>query len=186
MEMMRTSPSVMRGARQAGAVLITALIFMVVLTMFVLAMVRGGTLEERMARNARDQQVAMESAESVLRDAESTLFGSAPFDPYDSSRFTSDCANGLCYRPSASYTWRNIDWESSATRTFAATGSRLGSVSEQPRYIVEIVSAPFKTSSAGQCEYGLARITARGRGNSGATAYVQSTVRFRVFTNICD
>ncbi|MGZ8288564.1 MAG: pilus assembly PilX family protein [Telluria sp.] len=173
--------------RQAGAVLITALIFLVVLTMFVLAMVRGGTLEERMARNARDQQTALESAEAVLRDAENSLFIAAPFDPYDSSKFTAECANGLCYRPGASYDWRTIDWDSDTlTRSFASAGSQLGSLGEQPRYIVEIVSAPFKASSAGQCEVGLARITARGRGNNGATAFVQSTVRFRVFTNICD
>ncbi|MBZ2209392.1 pilus assembly PilX family protein [Massilia soli] len=174
-------------ARQQGAILITALIFLVVLTMFVLAMVRSGTLEERMARNARDQQVALQAAEAVLRDAESSLFAGAPFDPYDSSRFTVTCDAGLCRQPDAASSWRDIDWSSDTlTRTFASAASQIAALDAQPRYIVEIVSAPFRTSSAGQCEHGLARITARGQGNGGAAAFVQSTVRFRVFTNICD
>lgn len=172
---------------QRGAILVTALIFLVVLTMFVLAMVRSGTLEERMARNTRDQQVALQAAEAVLRDAESTLFKGAPFDPYDSARFSATCEGGLCRLPDAASSWREIDWTSEAlTRTFASGASAIGTLDEQPRYIVEIVSAPFKTSSAGQCEHGLARITARGQGNGGAIAFVQSTVRFRVFTKICD
>ena len=174
-------------ARQGGAILITGLIFLIVLTMFVLAMVRGGTLEERMARNARDQQIALQAAEAVLRHAESTLFSSSPFDPYVSSQFSANCTNALCYKPAAANSWQQVDWTStSLTRTFATTAAQITSLTTQPRYLVEIVTPPIKTTSAGQCEPGLARITARGQGRNGATAYVQSTVRFRVFTNICD
>lgn len=173
--------------RQRGAILVTALIFLVVLTMFVLAMVRSGTLEERMARNARDQQVALQSAEAVLRDAEATLFRGPPFDPYEPGRFSATCEGGLCREPDAASSWREIDWSSGTlTRTFASAANQIAALDEQPRYIVEIVSPPYRTSSAGQCEHGLARITARGQGNGGAAAFVQSTVRFRVFTNICD
>ena len=174
-------------ARQQGAILITGMIFLMVLTMFVLAMVRGGTLEERMARNARDQQVALQAAETVLRHAESTLFSTSPFDPYVSSQFKASCDNGFCFKPPATKSWQQIDWSStSLTRTFASTAAQIASLSTQPRYVVEIVTPPVKTTSAGQCETGLARITARGEGNGGAIAYVQSTVRFRVFTNLCD
>lgn len=174
-------------SRQRGAVLVTAIIFMLVLTMFVLAMVRSGTLEERMARNARDHQVAMEAAEAILRHAETTLFGSSPFDPYNAASFTPACTGGLCFKPAVSATWQAIDWTSAdLTRTFVEAEDRLAGLDTQPRYIVEVVSPPFKSSSAAQCSPGLARITARGQGKGGATAYVQSTVRFRVFTNICD
>ncbi len=173
-------------ARQHGAILITSLIFLMVLTMFVLAMVRGGSLEERMARNARDQKVALEAAEAVLRDAEAILFTQAPFDPFDAAQFLPSCANGLCYRPTAANTWQNIDWNAAAlTRTFNNAASQITGLTAQPRYVVEIVAPPTKTSSSGQCENGLARITARGQGNGGAIALIQSTVRFRVFTNIC-
>lgn len=173
--------------RQAGAILITSLIFLMVVTMIVLTVLRNGTLEERMARNVRDRQVALQAAEAVLRDAESTLFAGPPFDPYDPSKFTSACTDGLCFKPAAGVTWRTVDWDSTTlTRTFAAATSQIASLATQPRYIVEIIVPPTKGSSVGQCENGLAKITARGVGNGNAATFVQSTVRFKVFTNICD
>lgn len=173
--------------RQTGAILITSLIFLMVVTMIVLTVLRNGTLEERMARNGRDRQVALQAAEAVLRDAESTLFAGAPFDPYDPSKFTSACTDGLCFKPAAGVTWQAVDWTSATlTRTFAAAASQIAGLNSQPRYIVEIVVPPTKGSSVGQCENGLAKITARGVGNGNAATFVQSTVRFKVFTNICD
>lgn len=173
--------------RQAGAILMTSLIFLIVVTMIVLSVLRNGNLDERMARNVRDRQVALQAAEAVLRDAESTLFSSAPFDPYDPSKFTSACTNGLCFKPASTVTWQAVDWSSTTlTRGFAAITSNITGVSSQPRYIVEIVTPPIKSGSTGQCENGLAKITARGTGTGNAVTYVQSTVRFRVFTNICD
>lgn len=178
----------MRGrARQAGAILITSVIFLMVVTMIVLTVLRNGTLEERMARNGRDRQVALQAAEAVLRDAEATLFSGPPFDPYDPSKFTSACTNGLCYKPAANVTWQTVDWSSaSLTRTFAVNTSQITGLNTQPRYIVEIVEPPTKSASSGQCDNGLAKVTARGVGNGDAATFVQSTVRFKVFTNICD
>lgn len=172
---------------QGGAVLVTSVIFLVVLTLFVLAMVRSGTLEERMARNARDHQVALEAAEAVLRDAETTMFNKAPFDPFDSTQFSAACTNGLCFLPAAAKDWKTVDWSSAAwSRSFADTASNLNGVASQPRYMIEIVTPPVKSSSTAPCTYGLAKITARGAGNDGAVTFVQSTYRFRVFTNICN
>jgi type IV pilus assembly protein PilX len=181
-------PVLRRGnARQAGAILITSVIFLIVVTMIVLTVLRGGTLEERMARNARDRQVALQAAESVLRDAEASLFSGPPFDPYDPSKFTSACTGGFCFQPAATATWQTIDWSSTTlTRSFAASTSNIANLNAQPRYIVEIITPPIKSGSSGQCENGLAKVTARGVGNGNAVTYVQSTVRFKVFTNICD
>jgi type IV pilus assembly protein PilX len=174
-------------SRQRGAILITSVIFLIVVTMIVLTVLRGGTLEERMARNARDRQVALQAAESVLRDAEASLFSGPPFDPYDPSAFTSACTNGFCFKPAAAATWQSIDWSSTAlTRSFAASTSNIAGLNAQPRYIVEIITPPMKSGSSGQCENGLAKVTARGVGNGNAATFVQSTVRFKVFTNICD
>ncbi|HEX8615715.1 MAG TPA: PilX N-terminal domain-containing pilus assembly protein [Telluria sp.] len=167
--------------------LVTSLVFLVVLTMFVLALVRSGTLEERMARNARDQQVAREAAEAMLRDAEAVSFKKPPFDPYDASEFTGKCLNGLCRKAPAGATWDTLDWSNAnLTRAFSETKFEIGHVTTQPRYIVEIVTAPYRTSSSTQCEPGVARVTARGVGGAGAIAFVQTTVRFRVFSGICD
>ena len=87
--------------KQSGVVLITGLIFMVILTMIVLAVLRSGSLEERMAANARNRQLAMQAAEAVLRDAEETLFTDpmpAPFDPYTPGSFSDVLLLGSSYK----------------------------------------------------------------------------------------
>ncbi|MDM5177506.1 PilX N-terminal domain-containing pilus assembly protein [Massilia sp. DJPM01] len=174
-------------ATQSGAVLVTGLVFLLVLTMFVLALVRSGTLEERMARNARDQHMAREAAEAILRDGETVLFNKAPFDPYDSSAFSPKCPNGLCFKPGAASSWDSVDWKDPAvTRGFSAATLDLAEITTQPRYIVEMITPPAKASSSGDCDYGVVRLTARGQGNGGATSFVQTTVRFRVYSKICD
>jgi type IV pilus assembly protein PilX len=168
---------------QSGAVLITGLIFLVILTMIVLSVLRGGTLEERMASNTRNKQVALQAAEAVLRDAELSLFGapSAPFDPFQIDQFTSSCTNGLCFQPNGASSWDKIDWSSAAiTRTFANAASQIPTLTTQPRYVVEIILPPKGT--AGHCDPGLAQITARGVGRDGSTAFVRSTFRFKVDT----
>lgn len=174
-------------ATQQGAVLISGLIFLVVLTLFVLALVRGGSLEERLARNSRDQQIAREAAETVLRHAESTIFFTSPFDPFDRNSFTKDCPNGLCNNPKASNAWDKIDWSTSGvTRTFSKDEAKIKSLTVQPRYFVELVSAPTQVATSQPCTDGLARVTARAEGNGGAVAIVQSLVRFRVFSKMCE
>lgn len=59
--------------RQRGFVLVTALIFMLVLFMLGLSSMQGSTLEERMAGNQRDRNIALQAAEMALRDAERDL-----------------------------------------------------------------------------------------------------------------
>jgi type IV pilus assembly protein PilX len=184
--MMYQAPFIRGRATQSGAVLVTGLVFLVVLTMFVLALVRSGTLEERMARNSRDQLVAREAAEAVLRDAEATLFTAPPFDRYEHTRFTKTCTDGYCFKPAPTHTWDKIDWKSEQlTRTFSGTRT-ISDLTTQPRYIVEIITQPVKPNSSTPCTPGVARITARAQGNTGAIAIVQTTVRFAVFSNSCD
>jgi type IV pilus assembly protein PilX len=63
--------------RQRGAVLIMALLLVVVLTMLGVSAMQGAVMEERMAGNAHDHNMAFQSAESGLRDAAAWLLGLA-------------------------------------------------------------------------------------------------------------
>ena len=64
-----------RGARaQRGAVLMVALMFLVILTMLALTSMTGTTLEERMAGQYRDLNIAFQAAEAGLRDAERDIY----------------------------------------------------------------------------------------------------------------
>ena len=169
-------------------ILIVALIFMTVLGLLVLAGMRTGLLQERMAANARNRQVALQSAEAMLRDAELNTVKSlvAPFDPFVPTMFVAACTNGFCARPAptAAPRWQLIDWSSSTiTRTFSNSTSNLSStvVPAQPRFIVEIVNTPVISPSAGGgiCPTVVSRVTAKGTAFDAAEVYIQSMYRTR-------
>jgi type IV pilus assembly protein PilX len=91
---------------QRGAILIIALMFLVVLTMLALTTMSGITLEERMAGQYRDLNVAFQAAEAGLRDAERDIWGAGatgyvPRTLVISGRTgfgdgTADAPNGTC------------------------------------------------------------------------------------------
>ncbi|MEQ1593048.1 MAG: PilX N-terminal domain-containing pilus assembly protein [Thiobacillaceae bacterium] len=169
--------------QQSGAVLITGLIFMVVMTIIVIAALRSATLEERMAANARNRQLALQAAEAVLRYAETTLFTAAPFSPLNSALFTTGCTSGLCNKPvaGAEPRWKTMttaQWsDPGITLSFNDAGaSDLDGVASQPRYIVEKLNNPSNTPGQA-CSKILYKITARGVGMDNSTVFVQTMVR---------
>jgi type IV pilus assembly protein PilX len=72
---MTSLPRSLKMRAQRGAVLVVALMFLVVLTLLALTSMSGTTLEERMAGQYRDLNIAFQAAEAGLRDAERDLFG---------------------------------------------------------------------------------------------------------------
>ena len=58
---------------QQGFVLITGLLVLLMLTVIMLTALRTAALEERMAGNLRNSNVAFQAGESALRDAESIM-----------------------------------------------------------------------------------------------------------------
>lgn len=178
---MKGLPILMPPGREMGAVLITGLIFMTLVMLIALSVMRSATLEERMAANSRNRQLALEAAEAVVRDAEQSLFTAAPFSPFDLNAFVSDCTNGYCAFPTAGSTprWQSIAWtEPTITRSFANAKSNLVGVASQPRYIVEMIG-----QEGGQrqhiCPRLLFRITGRGVGADGSEVYVEDIYRHR-------
>lgn len=59
--------------RQRGVALAVALILLLVMTLLSVAGLRGTGMQERMASNLRDRNLAFQSAESALRAAETAL-----------------------------------------------------------------------------------------------------------------
>ncbi len=104
---------------QNGAALITGLIFLVVLTLISLSAIKSTSLEERMAGNARDQDVAFQGAEAGVREAMSLLGTSLPA----ASGFVTGCAAGLCENNPTTPVWTTItannEWTSSKTRAYS-------------------------------------------------------------------
>ncbi|MCB1851968.1 MAG: hypothetical protein KDI83_14525 [Gammaproteobacteria bacterium] len=60
-------------ARQRGAVMITALMILLLMTIFGISTMDTNILEEKMAGNLRDRNTAFQAAESALRAAESWI-----------------------------------------------------------------------------------------------------------------
>jgi len=176
------NPSLHIKNRQSGVALITGLIFLVVMTIIVIAALRSSTLEERMAANARNRQLALQAAEAAMRDAEGMLFNGdlpatntiyAMYKPdggiFKKAKFTTDCAAGLCNIPADNTRWKTFDWGTAPEISVVLNG-----VASQPRYIVEILAWP----ASPECK-GTARITARGMGMDASMVYVQSVFKFQ-------
>lgn len=59
--------------RQSGAVLVVTLVFLLVVTLIAVGSMRSTTLEEKMAGNTRDRNLAFQAAESGIREAEAFI-----------------------------------------------------------------------------------------------------------------
>jgi len=102
------------GRRQGGAVLIVTLMFLVILTLLGVTAMTSTTMEERMAGNTRDSAIALQAAESALRDARRDIsnlpvsgvgrgmsftvgdFGNALAEPGTCNSSTDPDLRGLC------------------------------------------------------------------------------------------
>lgn len=130
-----------RARHEQGFILITGLIFLLVLAMLGISAMSINTMEERMAGNSRDLNLAFQAAESGLRDAELDILNNIS----PASGFDAACTNGLCMPPSSSTSLaQSIDWDdASVTREYGAYSGAapLDMVSAQPRYIIEVLPA---------------------------------------------
>jgi type IV pilus assembly protein PilX len=178
-----------RRSNQSGVVLITGLIFVVILTLIVLAVLGVGTLEERMAANAMNRQVALQAAEAVSRYAVERLLprestGPYPIDgPFTWAGFTAACTDGFCNR-GGNVNLASIDWSDSKTATFADASLYLAGVPSQPRFIIEAIgpAEPSGKKNASLCPIMLFRITARGVGPGFATVIVETMHKYQLKT----
>ncbi|HEY7759424.1 MAG TPA: PilX N-terminal domain-containing pilus assembly protein [Burkholderiales bacterium] len=153
--------------RQRGAILIISLMFLVVLTMLALTTMGGITLEERMSGQYRDLNVAFQSAESALRDAERDVWGvgaagaNLPRAPIISGRTgfgdLSDTPNGTCSvdatvmgrglclangtGPIPPFPAHDLGPTSAVAVPYGrfTNATQLPRVSAQPRYIIEAI-----------------------------------------------
>lgn len=126
--------------KEKGIALLVALVLLLMMSLLGVASMRGTILEERMAGNWRDQNIAMQAAEAALREGES--FFETSFSLPALSDFP--CSGGctiFSYNeadPSANFLLRNNDteiaqWRSSAT---TYTGS-IDGAAESPQYLIE-------------------------------------------------
>ena len=166
-----SSPKFRTNHPQSGASLIIVLIILTVVSMLGIAGIQISSLSERSARNDRDYQIAWQSAEAALIDAEFDIFGPvastrrAIFYPQTNiSAFVGGCgasgdSKGLCTMViSGKPDWLTVNFETTASsaatteygaftgRTFAA-GAAGFQPSKRPRYVLEAIPDNFGRGS---------------------------------------
>lgn len=176
--------------KQGGATLIVALMFLVMLTIIGVSSISTTTLEEKMAGNLRDQQIAFQAAESALRDAEIDLEtgigGTGNRDPLTigggfgtacSGAFTAgSCIDSAYVSQTVGATWNWTDANKTVQYGAYTGAAPLPGVSAQPRYVIEYLSEKDDTSTTPTTRH--FRITARGWGaNASTTATLQTVYR---------
>ena len=168
--------------RQRGTALIVAMLFLVILGMLGVTTMTSTTLEERMAGNARDRDIAMQAAEAALRDAErdmtntNTAYRVVKVTPTNSfpATGTATCAAGLCSDGATISANITDPVKSAFYGQFTGELPVQGPV-QQPRYMVELLDAgnPPAGTPAGTRNL---RITARGVGKNSNTVVILQTV----------
>ena len=182
--------------KQRGIALFMSLVMLLIITILGLSSVQTTTLQERMARNARDSNLAFLAAESALKDAEAVIeafnsidaaFGVDPRLASPRACDTSPQSAGGNYFEvdyNCQPNWELVDWTGD-TGNYTSSVVVQG-VASQPKYIIEHI----KTLSAFEDRLNLTnigedlgagrvqifRVTAYGTGGTdSARAMIQST-----------
>ena len=166
--------------RHQGSVLIVSMLILLVLTLIGVTAMGTSSLEEKMAGNSRDRDLAFQSSEAALRDAETFIGGIAAVGAFNNS-------NGLYATGAAPDITLAATWTGTASRT--ATGTLAG-VKSQPRYIIEMASVSGTVNpSAEECyECPVAqgpvtnlRVTVRGTGGTDSAVVMLQAYYARMF-----
>ncbi len=169
--------------QQSGAVLFISLIMLLLLTMIGVTGTQVTSLEEKMAGNMRDRNLAFQAAESALRAGEAAAVAAAAtltcpdaganpagfFLPRDAN------CDGVAETTDV---WDSINWN---TQSVLYAGNALIDLSANPRHIVEdmgiVCISPTSPCPAADLKHNY-RITARATGGTtDAVVILQSTIQ---------
>jgi type IV pilus assembly protein PilX len=157
-----------RMKRQRGVTLIIVLVLVLLVTLAGIAAVRSLVVEERMAANSLDRSLAMQGAESVLRQAEAiaqaesvastknsrftAYTGSNAAISFDNGTFSATACNsngtdtspctplGLCSQPTLGCTPR---WESGGTWGTAEVADSPTGANRNFEYLIEFLGSSY-------------------------------------------
>ena len=167
---------------QAGVVLFICLVMLLLLTLLGVSSIQTTSLEQVMARNAVDSNLAFQAAEAALLDGEDYVEGLVATNAFNAAGAS---ASGLYNDagPGIQPNWLAIDWD---VANFRLADTAITGVVNQPRYIVEFVTVVVPQTDvlnldnigqdAGLGRTQIFRVTARGEGGTAnARAMIQST-----------
>jgi len=162
--------------KQRGATLIISMIFLLILSIIGLSGMEVTGLEERMAGNMRDRNLAFQSAEAVLIEGEGYLAGLSARPAFDGTD------GHYALLTNGDKRWDIVDWaNSSAVRSYSGPGfDELEA--NGAAYILENIASASDSDSlvrgGGNAvdNKRFYRITARGEGMSNTTEVILQSV----------
>ena len=163
--------------RQRGAVLVVSLMILLVLTLVTLTAIQASTVQERLAGNTRNLDLALQAAEAALREGEGRLEATTLPAPGGGSGW-------YHYALAPAPAWGDpAAWESAATLEYAMNSDDGWEVAAAPEFSVE--ELPPLPDPGGSLEAGGAlpedtvyRVSARGFGaNANTFVILQTTYR---------
>lgn len=106
--------------RQSGVVLIVALLILVAMTIVSVSSMTGSSLEERMAGNLKDREIAFQAAERALRHGESLVEAGIA-----ASVFNTSCTSGFCQHDIQAATTYPIYWSDGTLDVWADSSKHI-------------------------------------------------------------
>lgn len=137
--MIAANPAIYSLRKQRGAILIVALIFLLVMTVLILASIRGTVMQERMASNLYDRSLAFQAAEAALREGERFVAATPP-KPTAVGCDTS----GNCSKPDSEDdpVWKvDANWESAHDAEDGhGHAIEIGTLPVPPQFLIELLA----------------------------------------------
>ncbi|MBV1879782.1 MAG: hypothetical protein KUG79_19220 [Pseudomonadales bacterium] len=120
---------------QRGIVLFMSLVMLLIITVLGISSVQTTSLQERMARNARDSNLAFQAAESALKDAEVIVEALTSLAQFNAASATE---NGLFYEADydAVTNWSQINW-ADASGNYMTAATNIEGIASPPKFIIE-------------------------------------------------
>jgi type IV pilus assembly protein PilX len=157
--------------RQRGAILITALLMLLTLTVLGVSVMQITRMQERAAGNTRDLNLAFQGAEAAIRDAETLLWTTPTIVT---------CATAECVRPRNSMgdlDNKSASWWAANAQEYGADGDQdIDELDADPQFVVEELAwvGPLVVDEPGGRMF--YQITARSTGSSGVSnSLIQTT-----------
>jgi type IV pilus assembly protein PilX len=181
-------------SRQLGTALITCLLLLLVLTVLGIVMMRTSVMQERMAGNTRDLNMALQGGEAGLRYGEAVL-AAIPAVPTPVPSTATPCAPvcdigvlPVAVTDPAQFDWTNANnaakYGQAAVAASLSGSAGSGKLNDEPRYTLEFAGF-IPNSAEGPQTWSDGRVvfqvTSRSTGGSGMTNTVVRSTYARRF-----
>jgi len=148
----KLNPTMNIPTRQQGAVLAVSLVLLILITLLGLSGIRTVNLEEKMATNSVDRNLAFQAAEAALRNGEEYAEANKPTPVYTDTNLNTcpagltainNCVTGVCPPPDNNCASR-WDPASGFTAWTTYTGTSLGALAgTAPQYFIEYLGNTY-------------------------------------------